>query len=344
MSDLVIRIRTEQKTHKVSLPGDASVSTLRQKTLERLVQEESVPEWATFQIATTQDGSGELTDDTASLEAAGLSHGSMVYVYGLSSGESERRVSKPPQVFEPRPSDIESVRPPIPSHRERLLPARAPPPRANPHHDANGPGWAQDINNYWPFSMFARNANAGGERLGHATQAPAPDAATGVHGLHTMNRGYGAIPTRGGTGNAAGNAAGQRLQQIFFTGVTVRILAIFDGLQLLFDVIAPTPLQPFFVCLIWGPIVGYLAGTRYVRGMSLAYGVYWLLRFNIYLYLAICGVYPLLQVISMLFCGFMLFYVFRFWIMLQGVSEGESALLNRPVRDWVQEANGGVWN
>mmetsp|Transcript_3338 Transcript_3338/g.9727 ORF Transcript_3338/g.9727 Transcript_3338/m.9727 type:complete len:349 (-) Transcript_3338:369-1415(-) len=346
---MLIRLRTEARVHKLELAPGATVLNLRQKVLEKLVEEEGVKEWATFQIATTQDGSGELADDQNTLEEAGLGHGSMVFVYGLHS-ESTSSVQAPapsapaPAVVnarstgtEVRATNVEPVRAPIPVRRERLLPPNPPPRRAN-YAANNAPPPQNNIGNYWPFNMFNMNANQGGQRLGGA-DAAAP-ARGGIFGGGRQG-GYGAIPQQDNMHGLLNPSQG--LVSIFFSGMTVRIIAIFDGLQLFFNVLEPSPLQPLFVALVWGPFVGYYAGARYRRKLAGAYAFYWLARINIFAFFMVTGVYPFLQLISICFSAFMLWYVIKFWQSLGRLSDADVDLLaTRPAREWLQDGNQGA--
>mmetsp|Transcript_3339 Transcript_3339/g.9734 ORF Transcript_3339/g.9734 Transcript_3339/m.9734 type:complete len:379 (-) Transcript_3339:369-1505(-) len=376
---MLIRLRTEARVHKLELAPGATVLNLRQKVLEKLVEEEGVKEWATFQIATTQDGSGELADDQNTLEEAGLGHGSMVFVYGLHS-ESTSSVQAPapsapapavvnarstgtevratvcslprphrhPAKRRARPDDaplppplqlqnVEPVRAPIPVRRERLLPPNPPPRRAN-YAANNAPPPQNNIGNYWPFNMFNMNANQGGQRLGGA-DAAAP-ARGGIFGGGRQG-GYGAIPQQDNMHGLLNPSQG--LVSIFFSGMTVRIIAIFDGLQLFFNVLEPSPLQPLFVALVWGPFVGYYAGARYRRKLAGAYAFYWLARINIFAFFMVTGVYPFLQLISICFSAFMLWYVIKFWQSLGRLSDADVDLLaTRPAREWLQDGNQGA--
>jgi hypothetical protein len=125
----------------------------------------------------------------------------------------------------------------------------------------------------------------------------------------------------------------QRLMDTYALGRGIRVLAVLDAIILLINMI----FNPFFLLVIWGPVCGYLAGTRYQLQFAYAYVGYYLLR--IAGDIALCALGAWWFVIALIIDLIILRYVLLFCTMLKKCSGADIEQLTQPESIWTRSRN-----
>ena len=96
-------------------------------------------------------------------------------------------------------------------------------------------------------------------------------------GFPGLRGGYGAVPM---TVRVHSSEQQQRLRRTFSFGWLLRFLCFLEGVSLLVGCLIPAPVLALYITpwLMWGPLVGYLAISKFRTGGLVAYLLYFLLR------------------------------------------------------------------
>jgi len=155
----------------------------------------------------------------------------------------------------------------------------------------------------------------------------AQSSATLEEGLSVL---YSTVPLLPGPA-AEGMALGgneRRLLETYSLGRGVRVLALIDGMTLMFDCL----LFPIFFALIWGPLSGYLGATYFKFPFAAIYLVYYFVKMAADIMFILFGAWWFLIVLFI--DVWIARWVYLLCILLWEAEEGELELLRAPSHMW----------
>lgn len=119
-----------------------------------------------------------------------------------------------------------------------------------------------------------------------------------------------------------------RLMEVFSLGRTIRFLAILDGIILLFN----CAYFPVLYLLLWAPLAGWMAGTRFSTAWTYAYLCYYVMRLSVDLAYVLTGYiwFVVVFAVNLIIAR----YLLRFVKLLNTLTPAEIEQLRNPGTVW----------